>query len=64
MKQRQIMTLKETADYLGVSMATINRLKKDDDTFPFHKINRNVIRVVKSELDNWVINSDKYGLKR
>ena len=57
-----LFTPEEAADYLKVSMATIYRYINPAETpnpLPSYKVSKGVVRIKKSELDKWIIDSKK-----
>jgi hypothetical protein len=53
-----VMTKKELSKYLRKSIDTINRLMRDDPTFPFEKKGKEHPRFHKERIDRWLSTKD------
>lgn len=53
-QQKIYLNSEQTAEYLGISVATLKNWRKRGDGPPFIKVNARLIRYQQSDLDTWM----------
>ena len=53
-QQKIYLNSEQTAEYLGISVATLKNWRKRGDGPPFIKVNARLIRYQQSDLDIWM----------
>ncbi len=63
MKEKEYMTAKEAAKYLGISLRTLkNFMRHERFPIPYYKLSYNLVRFHKRDLDRWMKNfKQDYG---